>query len=1116
MPPLALRPALSRLSLRPLTRQPTLFSRALSSKPDAPPPPHPFESFLSGSSAGYIEDMYAAWQQSPESVHKSWQSVFARMDAGAKPGQSFIPPPNINAGATLKASAVPSGAVEMSNQPDQVRVMQLIQAYQVRGHNVANLDPLGLYDADLDGGTPPDLLIENYGFTEADLDKEFAIHNHLSGGFLGESSEPMKLRDIISRLQQIYTGTVGVEYMHIWNHEQVNWMREQIETPYQIEFTPAEKKRMLDRLSWSDHFEAFLATKYSTSKRFGLEGCESLIVGMKELMDASSDLGVENIVMGMPHRGRLNVLANVVRKPLEHIFSEFQERFPPPFPIAPPLRADPYAKHLAREHRSTLHVTAYQHHEMTFPQQHPYPPPSSQPRACAPLSRAHPTPPHQALPPRHTTTISFALHLSPRTHTKQVSHSLRLNLTKPATLAAQGIQTNTDFNDDFSGSGDVKYHLGMSYTRPTLSGKTLHMSLVANPSHLEAVNPVVEGKTRAKQHYSGDHTRDRSMAVLLHGDAAFSGQGVVFETMGLSDLHDYSTGGTVHIVVNNQIGFTTDPYSSRSSPYCTDVAKAIQAPIFHVNGDDVEAVARVCRLAAMWRQRFHRDVVIDIVCYRKYGHNELDQPMFTQPMMYTAIAKQKSILAQYTEKLIAEGVVTADDAKNLSSMVNKELEKSLEASRTFKPQKGDWLSSNWSGLLPPNVEAKMLTTGVDPEILTKVGTAITNLPEGFTAHRMIAKIYGARAEMIKTGKGIDWAVAEQLAWGTLMLEGNHVRISGQDVERGTFSHRHAVLHDQKKFGDKYRPLANIDSAQAEFSACNSSLSEFGVLGFELGFSLENPRSLIMWEAQFGDFANTAQCMIDQFICCGEQKWLRQSGLVMLLPHGFEGQGPEHSSARLERFLQLCDDDEDVFPDTSGRQSRIQFANWQIVNITTPANYFHVLRRQVLREFRKPLVVMSPKSLLRHRLVKSDIEEFASGTRFQRYLPDVTTELTSDDKVRKLILCSGKVYYDLLAAREAKEINDIAIARVEQISPFPSDMVQKDIVKYPNAEVVWCQEEPKNAGAWSYARPRIVTASRSVRPVQPVYVGRGPSAAASTGSANQSAKELQKFLDEAFA
>jgi len=1003
MPPLALRPALSRLSLRPLTRQPTLFSRALSSKPDAPPPPHPFESFLSGSSAGYIEDMYAAWQQSPESVHKSWQSVFARMDAGAKPGQSFIPPPNINAGATLKASAVPSGAVEMSNQPDQVRVMQLIQAYQVRGHNVANLDPLGLYDADLDGGTPPDLLIENYGFTEADLDKEFAIHNHLSGGFLGESSEPMKLRDIISRLQQIYTGTVGVEYMHIWNHEQVNWMREQIETPYQIEFTPAEKKRMLDRLSWSDHFEAFLATKYSTSKRFGLEGCESLIVGMKELMDASSDLGVENIVMGMPHRGRLNVLANVVRKPLEHIFSEFQ-----------------------------------------------------------------------------------------------------------------GIQTNTDFNDDFSGSGDVKYHLGMSYTRPTLSGKTLHMSLVANPSHLEAVNPVVEGKTRAKQHYSGDHTRDRSMAVLLHGDAAFSGQGVVFETMGLSDLHDYSTGGTVHIVVNNQIGFTTDPYSSRSSPYCTDVAKAIQAPIFHVNGDDVEAVARVCRLAAMWRQRFHRDVVIDIVCYRKYGHNELDQPMFTQPMMYTAIAKQKSILAQYTEKLIAEGVVTADDAKNLSSMVNKELEKSLEASRTFKPQKGDWLSSNWSGLLPPNVEAKMLTTGVDPEILTKVGTAITNLPEGFTAHRMIAKIYGARAEMIKTGKGIDWAVAEQLAWGTLMLEGNHVRISGQDVERGTFSHRHAVLHDQKKFGDKYRPLANIDSAQAEFSACNSSLSEFGVLGFELGFSLENPRSLIMWEAQFGDFANTAQCMIDQFICCGEQKWLRQSGLVMLLPHGFEGQGPEHSSARLERFLQLCDDDEDVFPDTSGRQSRIQFANWQIVNITTPANYFHVLRRQVLREFRKPLVVMSPKSLLRHRLVKSDIEEFASGTRFQRYLPDVTTELTSDDKVRKLILCSGKVYYDLLAAREAKEINDIAIARVEQISPFPSDMVQKDIVKYPNAEVVWCQEEPKNAGAWSYARPRIVTASRSVRPVQPVYVGRGPSAAASTGSANQSAKELQKFLDEAFA
>ena len=854
----------------------------------------------------------------------------------------------------------------------------------------------------------------------------------------------MKLRDIIARLEQIYTKSIGVEYMHIWDHEQVNWIREQIETPQAMVFTKEEKLRMLDRLTWSDHFEAFLASKYSTAKRFGLEGCEVLIVGMKELIDTATEEGVDNVVMGMPHRGRLNVLANVVRKPLEHIFSEFQ------------------------------------------------------------------------------------------------------GLTSP------------NHEEDFSGSGDVKYHLGMSYTRPTHSGGTVHMSLVANLSHLEAVNPVVQGKVRAKQHYTGDTKREKCMPILLHGDAAFSGQGVVFETMGLSDLHDYSTGGTVHIVVNNQIGFTTDPRSSRSSPYCTDVAKAIQvlilrnahiphsargplsltwltslapsscsslpvplslvwqAPIFHVNGDDVEAVARVCRLAAKWRQRFHRDVVIDIVCYRKHGHNELDQPMFTQPMMYAAISKQKPTIKAYQEQLIAEGVVSAADAKALSDSVTNQLAEKLEASRTFQATKGDWLSSNWSGLLPPNVEAKDLTTGVELDVWKKVGAALSTYPEGWTPHRMVGKIYQQRSQMIETGKGIDWAVGEQLAWGTLLAEGNHVRISGQDVERGTFSHRHSVIHDQKNFGEKYVPLRHIDPNQAQFNACNSSLSEFGVLGFELGYSLENPRSLVMWEAQFGDFANTAQCMIDQFICCGEQKWLRQSGLVMLLPHGFEGQGPEHSSARLERFLQMCDDDEDVFPETTGRQSRLQTANWAICNVTTPANYFHVLRRQVLREFRKPLVIMSPKSLLRHRLVKSDIEDFLPGTRFQRYFADSGEGLVSDDKVRKLVLCTGKVYFDLLAAREAKGIDDIAIARCEQISPFPSDKVQADIAKYSNAEVVWCQEEPKNAGAWAYTRPRIATAARDVRPLQPTYAGRSPLAAASTGHASTHAKELEQFVNEALA
>jgi len=758
---------------------------------------------------------------------------------------------------------------------------------------------------------------------------------------------------------------------------------------------------MLDRLCWSDHFESFLASKYSTTKRFGLEGCEVLIPGMEELIDTSADLGVENIVMGMAHRGRLNVLANVVRKPFEHIFCEFH-----------------------------------------------------------------------------------------------------------------GSGAASDESNDWSGSGDVKYHLGMSHTRPTASGKPVTISLVANPSHLEAVNPVVEGKTRAKQHYSGDKDRSRSMPIIIHGDAAFSGQGVVFETMGLSDLHDYTTGGTIHIVTNNQIGFTTDPRSSRSTPYCTDVAKAIQAPIFHVNGDDVEAVGYVMRLAAKWRQRFKRDVVIDIVCYRKHGHNEIDNPMFTQPQMYTAIKQQKSTFKKYSEKLIAEQTMSAADVSGLSSSVFKELGDMLESSRTYQPKKSDWLASNWKGMLPMNIQARDLLTGVDVRTLVSLGKALTTLPADFKPHKKVGDIYVQRAKMIESGKVLDWAMAEQLAWASLLVEGNHVRISGQDVERGTFSHRHAVVHEQTNWPAKYVPLQNLAPTQAAFNAVNSSLSEFGVLGFELGYALENPASLIMWEAQFGDFVNTAQAMIDQFICSGEQKWLRQSGIVMMLPHGYEGQGPEHSSARLERFLQLSDDDEDVYPEVIGRQMQAQAANWSIVNVTTPANYFHVLRRQVVREFRKPLVVMSPKSLLRHRLVKSDLEEFDDGTRFHRYLPDTTEGLVAPEKVRKLVLCSGKVYYDILAERTKLGIDDVAIGRLEQLSPFPHDHLREEAAKYPNADIVWCQEEPKNAGAWSYARPRIITAMAAHRIVAPSYAGRKPAAATATGHAKVHAEQQAGLIAEA--
>jgi len=661
-------------------------------------------------------------------------------------------------------------------------VVQLVRAYQHRGHNIADLDPLGLYDADLDGSIPPELDLANYGFTEADMDTEFNIGAFMATGFMASDRPNMKLRDLIKRLDQTYAGTVGVEYMHIPDREQCNWIRSHVETPEPHQFSREDKLRILDRLTWGDHFESFLAGKFSAVKRFGVEGAEALIPGMKAMIDEATDLGVEAVIMGMPHRGRLNVLANVVRKPFESIFGEFQGKF--------------------------------------------------------------------------------------------------------------------GTGDDWSGTGDVKYHLGMSYTRPTVAGRSVHLALVANPSHLEAVNPVVLGKTRAKQHFVGDTDRTRTMGVLLHGDAAFSGQGVVFETMGLSDLYNYSTGGTIHIVVNNQIGFTTDPRSSRSSPYCSDVAKAISAPVFHVNGDDVEAVCFVMKLAAEWRQTFKKDVVVDIVCYRRHGHNEIDQPMFTQPLMYKAIAKQKTTWQKYCEQLVAEGTVTQEQVDRLSKSVIDEFSAKLEQSRTHSPEKSEWLSSSWSGINMPNMFSPLQPTGVEVARLQAIGKAITQIPADIeNPHKKIAQIYNQRSKMVETGEGVDWALAEQLAFGSLLTEDIHVRLSGQDVERGTFSHRHAVVHDQIT-GKTGMPMRHIAENQAEISVCNSSLSEFAVLGFELGYSLESPNSLVLWEAQFGDFVNGAQIIIDQFIASGEQKWVRQSGLTLLLPHGFDGQGLERTSRAL--------------------------------------------------------------------------------------------------------------------------------------------------------------------------------------------------------------------------
>uniref|UniRef100_A0A0V0IXN8 Putative 2-oxoglutarate dehydrogenase, mitochondrial-like n=1 Tax=Solanum chacoense TaxID=4108 RepID=A0A0V0IXN8_SOLCH len=619
------------------------------------------------------------------------------------------------------------------------------------------------------------------------------------------------------------------------------------------------------------------------------------------------------------------------------------------------------------------------------------------------------------------------------------------------------------------------------------------------------------------------------MGILLHGDGSFAGQGVVYETLHLSALPNYTTGGTIHIVVNNQVAFTTDPTAGRSSQYCTDVAKALDIPIFHVNGDDVEAVVHVCELAAEWRQKFHADVVVDIVCYRRFGHNEIDEPSFTQPKMYKIIRNHPSSLEIYQNKLLNSGQVAKDDVEKIHNKINRILNEEFIASKDYVPQKRDWLSAFWSGFKSPSQLSRVRNTGVKPEILTNVGKAITTFPDGFKPHRALKRVFDDRRKMIETGEGVDWAVGEALAFATLLVEGNHVRLSGQDVERGTFSHRHSVIHDQET-GAQYCPLDHVMMNQNEemFTVSNSSLSEFGVLGFELGYSMENPNSLVIWEAQFGDFANGAQVIFDQFVSSGEAKWLRQTGLVVLLPHGYDGQGPEHSSGRLERFLQMSDDNPFVIPEMEPTlRKQIQECNWQVVNVTTPANYFHVLRRQIHRDFRKPLIVMAPKNLLRHKSCKSNLSEFddvqghpgfdKQGTRFKRLIKDQKEHSDLEEGIRRLVLCSGKVYYELDEERAKADGKDIAICRVEQLCPFPYDLIQRELKRYPNAEIVWCQEEPMNMGAFNYIAPRLSTAMKSLgrgNMDDIKYVGRAPSAATATGFFQVHVKEQTELVQKA--
>jgi 2-oxoglutarate dehydrogenase E1 component len=690
-----------------------------------------------------------------------------------------------------------------------------------------------------------------------------------------------------------------------------------------------------------------------------------------------------------------------------------------------------------------------------------------------------------------------------------MAHRGRLNvlanvLSKPYRAIFHEFKGGSANPDDVEGSGDVKYHLGASSDRD-FDGNNVHLSLTANPSHLEIVDPVVLGKVRAKQDQLRDKDREKVMPLLLHGDAAFAGQGVVAECFGLSGLQGHRTGGSVHVIINNQIGFTTAPRFGRSSPYCSDVARMIEAPIFHVNGDDPEAVVHVAKVATEFRQQFHKPVVIDVFCYRRHGHNEGDEPMFTQPLMYKKIREHPLVTDVYGERLVEEGLLKNGEVDELRAQVSQHLESEFELAENYRPNKADWLDGRWAGLTRPEEGPRKGETAVSAETIRKVGEKITELPSDFNAHRTIERLFKNRRKMIDEGKGVDWAMGEALAFGTLVNEGFPIRLCGQDVERGTFSQRHAVLIDQVT-EKKYRPINHIAKGQAKLDVINSMLSEEAVLGFEYGYSLAEPMALVLWEAQFGDFANGAQVIIDQFLAAGERKWLRMCGLVMLLPHGYEGQGPEHSSARLERFLQLSAED-----------------NWQVANCTTPANYFHILRRQMHRKFRKPLILMTPKSLLRHKRVLSELHELADQATFHRVLWDSAEtgqsehiELVPDNEIKRVVMCSGKVYYDLFEERENRKTNDVYLMRIEQLYPFPARALIQELGRFPNAEMYWCQEEPKNMGAWSFIEPNIewVLDHINARHRRPGYVGRAASASTASGLMSKHMAELRAFLDEA--
>uniref|UniRef100_A0A1B0G1X4 2-oxoglutarate dehydrogenase, mitochondrial n=1 Tax=Glossina morsitans morsitans TaxID=37546 RepID=A0A1B0G1X4_GLOMM len=940
------------------------------------------EPFANGTTASYVEEMYNAWLRDPSSVHTSWDAYFRSNTYCGPPNLAPIQPNTLPMTAFAGMSAPAGVAPDSKTIDDHLAVQAIIRSYQIRGHNIAHLDPLEISTPDLPGNSTTKAVYASFNFGEQDMDRKFKLP---STTYIGGEEPALPLREILNRLENVYCNRIGIEFMFINSLEQCNWIRKHFETPGVMNFTPERKRLILARLTRATGFESFLARKFSSEKRFGLEGCEMLIPALKEIIDISTDLGVESVIMGMPHRGRLNTLANVCRKPLHQIFTQFA-----------------------------------------------------------------------------------------------------------------GLEAADD------GSGDVKYHLGTYIERLNrVTNKNIRLAVVANPSHLEAVDPVVQGKTRAEQFYRGDQEGRKVMSILIHGDAAFCGQGVVYETMHLSDLPDYTTHGTIHVVANNQIGFTTDPRFSRSSPYCTDVARVVNAPIFHVNADDPEAVIHVCKVAAEWRSAFHKDVVIDLVGYRRNGHNEIDEPMFTQPLMYQKIRKHKNCLDLYADKLIAEGTCTSEEIKSVAEKYEKICDEAMElAKKETHIKYKDWLDSPWSGFFEGKDPLKVSPTGVKEETLIHIGNRFSAPPPNaaeFVIHKGLTRVLAARKAMVDE-RVADWALGEAMAFGSLLKEGIHVRLSGQDVERGTFSHRHHVLHHQLVDKATYNPLQHLYPDQAPYSVSNSSLSEYAVLGFEHGYSMTNPNALVLWEAQFGDFHNTAQCIIDQFISSGQAKWVRQSGLVMLLPHGMEGMGPEHSSARIERFLQMSSDDPDYFPAESDEFAihQLHDINWVVANCTTPANLFHILRRQIALPFRKPLILFTPKSLLRHPDAKSPFSEMSDGSEFQRIIPDRGPAGDNPSSVKKVIFCSGRVYYDLAKTRKEKDLEkEIAIVRVEQISPFPFDLIKEQSITYKDAEFVWVQEEHKNQGCWSYVQPRFLTALNHSKEVGLSDVSSSPSATTKT-------------------